>query len=200
MSRLPIRILFAFVWMPLLAVAQAPAQTPTASTPTGPAKLAWINLEQAILTTEEGKNMIAEVQKYVDAKNSELDAARKELDGLKNQLNVQGPKLTDEARTELEEQIESKDTGLQRFQQDTQKDIENRRVKIANYVGKRMMPVVEKVAKERGYSAILILNQNRDAYIDPGLMVTEDIVKAYNQAYPPSAPKAPAAGTPAKKP
>ncbi len=206
MSRLMLRILFAALSLPILGMAQTASQTsaPAAPAVIGAAKIAWINLEQAVLTSDEGKNMVSEIQKYVDTKNSENDNMRKEAETLRNQLNVQGSKLTEEARTELEDQIEAKETALQRFQQDTQKDIENRRVKMTNYLARKMQPIIEKVAKEKGLSAVLVFNSTRDAYVDPSLNITEEVIKAYNQANgagapkTPAAPKAPAAAAPKK--
>jgi outer membrane protein len=203
MSRSMLSVLFAALWVPVLGVAQTTPPPSAAQAPAAiaPAKIAWMNLEQAVFTCEEGKREFSEVQKFVESKNTELENLRKETEALRNQLSVQGPKLTDEARSDLENQIESKETALQRFQQDTQKEIDNRRMRATNYVGKRMGPVIEKIAKEKGLGAVLIFNQNRDAYVDPSLNVTEEIVKAYNQAYPATAPKAaPATGAPAKKP
>lgn len=190
MNRLVMSILFAACWMPVAGMAQT-AQI-------SPAKIVWMNLEEALLTTDEGKAMFAEIQAYIDGKNQELDAMRKESEKLRNQLSVQGAKLTDEARQDLEEQVEAKDIALQRFQQDTQKEIENRRVRMTNHLGKRMQPVIEKLSKERGISAIFILNSARDAYVDQSLILTQDIVAAYNQTYPTSAPKAAPAPAPKK--
>ena len=189
----------------LLAQAPTPPQTPAAPAQPpapaviGPAKIAWLNLEQAILTCEDGRREFSEVQKFVDKKNSELEQLRKESETLKNQLNVQGAKLTDEARADLEEQIESKDTALQRFQQDTQKEIDSRRVRVTNGIGRKMLPVIERIAKEKGLSAVLYINPSRDAFIDPELVITEEVIRGYNQAYPGTAAKAPAAPVPAKK-
>lgn len=199
MNRLLLSILFAAILMPVFGMAQTSTQAPAAPTPAviGTAKIGWMNLEQAVLTTDEGKGMVAEIQKYVDAKNVENNNLRKELDTLRNQLEVQGSKLTDEARMELEEQIENKDTSLQRFQQDTQKEIENRRLKMTNYLARRMQPVIEKLAKEKALSAILIYNSSRDAYVDPSLNLTEEIIRAYNQTHG-SGTQAPA--TPASAP
>jgi Skp family chaperone for outer membrane proteins len=191
-----------------LAMAQAPAAPPQApaaqpqaapATPAviGPAKIAWLNLEQAILSCEEGKLQFAEVQRFVDKKNQELEALRKETDALKNQLQVQGSKLTDEARDDLESQIEAKDTLLQRFQQDTQKEIDGRRIRVTNLIGRKLVQVLDKLAKEKGLTAILYFNPQRDAWMDTSLFITEEVVKAYNQAYPPAAAAKPA---PAKKP
>ena len=194
MNRLMLSILFAAVWIPVLGMAQTPATPPAAQTPAviGPAKIAWMNLEIALLTTDEGKSLYADIQKFVEDKQKEMDNMRKESDKLKSQLEVQGAKLTDEARAKLEEDIDAKDTAIQRFQQDTQKDIENKKGRLTNYIGKRMQPVIEKLAKEKGLSAVFILNGQRDAFVDASLILTEEIVKAYNQTYAAGASKAPA--------
>ncbi len=202
-QRLVLSILLAVFCLPLLGMAQAPAAAPSAPAVIGPAKVAWLNLEQAIFSCDEGKMAFAEVQKWVDGKNAQLEELKKNLDSLRNQLNVQGPKLTDEARADLEEQIETKDTILQRFQQDTQKEIDSRRVKVTNMVGRKMLPVIEKIAREKNLSAVVYLNAQRDAYIDPALIVTDEVIKGYNLANPAAAAKAPAvapAPAPAKKP
>ncbi len=203
MKRTLLIIFSAVLSAPVLAMAQAPAATPAApAAPAviGPAKVAWLNLEQAIFNCDEGKREFSEVQKFVDKKNSELEALRKETETLRNQLQVQGSKLTDEARADLEEQIEAMDTKLQRFQQDTQKEIDSRRVRTTNYVGRKMLPVIEKIAKEKGLSAVVYINPSRDAWIDPSLIITEEVVRGYNQAYPAGAAKPAAAPAPAKKP
>jgi Skp family chaperone for outer membrane proteins len=192
MSRRLILSITALVFLlPMMSMAQAPAAT-------GGTKIAWLNLEQAIFGSEDGKKDFGEVQKFVDKKNTELEALKKELETLKNQLSVQGAKLTDEARGDLEDQIEAKDTILQRFQQDTQKEIDARRVKTTNAIGRKMLPVIEKLAKEKGLNAVVYINPSRDAYVDPALVITEDVVKAYNAAYPGTAAKP--AVAPAKKP
>jgi hypothetical protein len=59
-----------------------------------------------------------------------------------------------------------------------------------------MLPVIEKLAKEKGLSAVVYINPSRDAYVDPSLVITEEVIKAYNTAYPAKAP----AAAPAKKP
>jgi hypothetical protein len=65
-----------------------------------------------------------------------------------------------------------------------------------------MLPVVEKIAKEKNLSAVVYINPQRDAYIDPALVITDEVIKAYNLANPVATPKAPAAAPAAapKKP
>ncbi len=199
MSRSMMFILVAVFWMPSVLGAQTseqPASTPS-SAAISPAKIAWMNLEQAVFTCDEGKNMFGEIQKFVEEKNAELEALQKESENLMNQLQVQGSKLTDEARADLEDQVQTKELALERFQQDTRKEIENKQVRVSNYIGKRMQAVIEKISKEKGLGAVMILNSGRDAWVDSSLIITEEIIEAYNQTYPVSASKTAA---PAKTP
>ncbi len=192
MSRLIIRVLFAALWLPIVGIAQT-------SAPTQPVKLAWIDLDGAIILCDQGKKDFGELQKSLEAKKNQMDALKKEVDDLQNKINVQGPKLNDDAREELELKFETQNTALQRFQQDAQKELDARRNRIGNAIGKKMMPVIEKYAKDKGYSAILILSQNRDAYVDQSLIITDEIVKAFNLMYSAEANKA-LESAPAKKP
>ena len=199
MNRLLLPVLSVVLLLPMISVAQAEPQATPAAANFPAAKIAWMNLEQVIFTCDEGKAKFAEVQEFVDEKNKENDKLRAELEKLRNQLQVQGSKLTDEARADLETQIDDKETSIKRFQEDTQKEIESRRLRATNYIGKRMQAVLEKVAKEKGINAILFFSSSRDAYVDASLNVSEEVVKYYNQMYPVAAAKPPAAAPAAKK-
>ncbi|HSW38871.1 MAG TPA: OmpH family outer membrane protein [Acidobacteriota bacterium] len=191
MNRLFWGIFFAIFFMPALVTAQAAEQAAGAQATGGiaPARLAWMDLERAIYTCDEGTRMLAEIQQFIEGKNLELDGLRKEVDNLRNQLIVQGARLTDEARLDLEEEAAIKETTLERFQQDTQREINSRRTRLESHIGSRMLPIIEKISKEKNLSAILFFNSARDAWVDPSLNVTEEIIKYYNQAYPVAAPK-----------
>ncbi len=206
MNRLILRILFASLWMPILCVAQTPEAKPAeakapATLTAVPAKLAWINLEAAMVSCDEGKKIYGDIQKFIESRRTELSNLSKEVDTLKQKLDVQGSKLTDEARIDLQSEAEAKDTALQRAQQDSQKEVEAKRTKMMNIIGRKMQPVLEKLAKEKGLSAVFVFDSARDAYVDPSLNLTEELIKAYNQANPVAAPKAAApAAAPAKTP
>jgi len=193
-----ILLVAAALSLAILGMAQIPPATPPAAPAQtaapaviGPVKVAFANIQQVIYTCDEGKRDAAVLQQYIDAKNSELQKLQKELEGLRTQLEVQGSKLTDEARAELAETIDVKDTNFQRFQQDTQKDIDSRRGKLQNAIARKMLPVIEKLAKEKGIQVVQFLDtSNIFAYIDPSLIISDEIIKAYNVAYPAAVPAA----------
>ena len=194
MFRLLSCVLFAALCLPINAISQ------TAAGSMG--KIGWLNVDTAVLSCEEGKAEFATIQQYVDNKTAEMDGMRKEFESLKNQLSVQGSKLTDEAAADLDYKITVKDTALQRFQQDTQAEINNKRDRAYAYVLKRMQPVIEKLARDKGFAAVLVMNPSRDIWIDQTLDITDDVVKAYNATYPVSQakPATPPATPPATTP
>jgi len=193
MNRFFLAAVIAALMLPVAGVAQT--AEPAVHAPT--VKIGWMNVDQAITTCDEGVRSINDIQKFVDTKNSELDAMRREEEDLRTRLEVQGSKLTDDALMDLEERLRVQQILLQRFSEDTQRDIETRRQRLYITISAKMGPVIEKVALDLGYDSILIFDQQRDAWVNPALNVTDNIIKAYNQAYPAGAPTLPAA---AKKP
>ena len=184
MNRLLLRLLLAALLVPAFIITQVNAQTPAASS-----KIAWVKMDAAILTCGEGKEQLAKIQEFIDAKNTELGKLRKELEALRNKLENGRNVLKPEALLDLEYEVENKETHLQRFSQDTQKEINSKRDRIANAISIKMQPVLEAIAERKGLSAIMIYNPTRDAWFDESLDITNEIIKEYDQKNAVAAPK-----------
>ncbi len=167
-------------------LAQMPPSVAQPSTPSAfaPARIAFVNIQQLIAVSEEGKNESSKWQQWAEKKRAELQSMQKELDALRNKLEVQGPKLTEDARADLADLIDAKDTLLQRAQQDSQKESDKRRQRLADTIYRKALPVLAKLAKENNLDLVLFIDGNRDAYISPSLIVTDAVIQAYNAAYP----------------
>jgi outer membrane protein len=195
MIRKSIFVLASLMALSIWSAAQNPpatnlppaSQTAAAVGASGPLKLAVVNIQQAVMTCDEGKKEDANLQQVIDAKSAELQQRQKKLETDKSNFEVQSAKLSDEARLDKAEEIDAEDTALQRFQQDTQKSIDNQRQRWQGAIAKKMLTVVEKVAKEKGLDIVQFYDQNRDGYVNPSLFITDEIIKAYNLTYPVSA-------------
>lgn len=185
MIRLLSRVIFMALFIPVIGMSQTAAQTSAGQT----GKVVWLDTERAVFSCDEGQTEFAGIQQWVDAKNAEMTTLKNEFGSLQNQLNVQGAKLTDEARADLQYQITVKNTQLERFQQDTQLELNAKKERTGAYIFNRMQPVIEKVAKDKGFGAVINFDPQRDIWIDETLNVTEEIVKAYNATYPVSKAK-----------
>jgi len=135
-----------------------PPSAPSASAPvaTGTGtKIGTINIEQAVLGTNEGQRDFAALQKKLEPKQNELKSQNDELESLQKQLQTQGDKLNDDARSELVKQIETKKKSLDRAVQDFQEDGQNQQKEVFQRILQKMAPVIVKHAQEGGYAMIV---------------------------------------------
>jgi outer membrane protein len=183
----------------------AAAATPTAAPiATGPgSKIGTINIEQAVLGTNEGQRDFQALQKKLDPKQAELKSQNDELDSLQKQLQTQGDKLNEEARATLVKQIETKKKSFDRSVQDAQEDAQNQQKEIFQRILQKMAPVIVKHAQEGGYAMIVDTSnpwpQSPVLWYDGDKSdITKAVVDLYNTQ---SGVPAPAAtGAPAVKP
>lgn len=161
-------------------------------------RIGIINMQQAILASNEGRRDFEELSKKFEPKQTELKGRNDEVENLKKQLNTQGDKLNEVARANLVKSIEVKQKELQRNLEDAQGDFQAQQNEILNRVGQKMMEVLDKYAKANGYALVLdVSNQNSPVlWAGASSDVTKAIVDQYNtvSGVPAPATPGPAAG------
>lgn len=144
--------------------ATSAAAVPAASAPTTPnttiatgtgTKIGTINIEQAVLGTNEGQRDFEALKKKLDPKQNELKSQNDELEALQKQLQTQGDKLNEDARASLVKQIETKKKSFDRAVQDAQEDAQNQQKEIFQRILQKMAPVIVKHAQESGFAMIV---------------------------------------------
>jgi outer membrane protein len=186
------------------AGAAASSADPAPSTPivtgTG-SKLGTINIEQAVMGSNEGQRDFEALRKKLEPKQNELKAQNDELQSLQDQLQKQGDKLNEDARATLQKQIESKKKIFDRSVQDAQEDFQNQQKEIFQRILQKMAPVIVKHAQEGGFA--LVMDTSNPWPQSPLLWYGEqgDITKAVVDKYnAQSGVPAPAAGTTVPRP
>lgn len=180
-----------------IAAAQDPAPTGVAG------KIGLISIQQAILATGEGKQAMEELQKKYEPRRTQLQRDQDSITQLTDQLQKQGPTLSDEEAGRLRRELDRKQSQFKREQEDAQSDFQADNQEVGNKIGGKMVNIIRDYAQKNGYSVVMDLSQAQGAsifYAAAGVDITEPIVKLYDQANPVAA--APAAAKPAapKKP
>jgi outer membrane protein len=177
------------------------APSPAASVTT---KLGIIDIQRAILTTNEGKRDFDTLNKKFEPKQTELSRANTEIQDLQKQLQAQGDKMNEDAHAALVKNIEQKQRALQQNAEAAQTDFQGEQNEIATRIGKKFMSVLDKYAKDNGYSVILDVSNPQTPVLWANMQqvdVTEAVVTAYNAqagvAAPTTASTAPSATRPA---
>src|SRR6266851_7088313 len=118
-------------------------------------KIGTINVEGALFLSNEGQRDFEVLSKKLEPRQNELKAKNDEIDGLKKQLNTQGDKLNDDAKSTLMKQIETKQKALERAAQDAQEDARNQENEIAQRILQKMAPMIVEYAKNNGFGLII---------------------------------------------
>lgn len=176
-----------------------PATTATAppAASVGGVKVGIIDIQQAIIGTNEGARDFDALQKKFEPKRTELAGLNTEIESLKKQLNTQGDKLNEQARANLVQSIQDKQKTLQRQAEDAQTDYQHQQNEIAQRILQKMAPVIDQYAKANGYGLLFDSSnpwpQGPLLWATAGVDLTKSIVDAYNAqsgiAPPPAAPK-----------
>lgn len=172
--------------------ASAPAELPTAPAPTGPAKIGIINIQDAILASNEGKKEFEALDARFAPKRNELKALNDEVTALQKDLQAKGDKLNEEERAKQVKNLEAKQKTLQRNYEDAQNEFQQAQQEVVNRIGQKMLNVLEKYGNDNGYTIILDVSnpQTPVLWAKDGTVITKQVVDAYNTASPVAPPAA----------
>jgi outer membrane protein len=176
-------IAFTFV-LPIVALAQSGSVSPSGTPLTSSDKIGIVSIQSAIVGTNDGQKDLQNLAKKFEPKKNELKSLSDEIDGLKKQLETQGPKPNDEARASLARQIDSKRKTLSRAQEDAQNDFSEQQNEIVQRILQKLVPVVDRYAKEN--DLILVLDGSKPwpesplLWASPSIDITKAVVNIYN--------------------
>ena len=179
--------------------ASAPRAQSAAPGSAAAGKIGVINVRQAIASTAEGKQAGAELQSQFAPRQNELEGLNKQINDLRQRIDSGTGKLSPEELARLQREGEVKARQIQRKQDEYQEDVNAAQAEVFDRIGRKMIDVLDRYARENGYVAVLDSSaQNTPIlFASTNIDVTQDIVRLYDQAYPVKG-GAPAATTPAR--
>jgi len=193
------RILILTLALGLGVSTAARAQAPAAGASSG-VKVGIVSIQDAIANTNEGKKELEALQQKFSPRQAALQTQGEEIENLKKQLQTQGDKLSEEERANRIRVATEKQKSLQRNAEDFQNEVQTAEQEILNRLGKKMLDVLEKYARDNGYAVVMDVSnpQTPVLYANPGTNITKPLIEAYNVASGVAAPSPKPANTPAK--
>jgi outer membrane protein len=161
---------------PAAAAAQPPSPQPPAPFPAG-AKIAFINPQRIFAESTDGKAALTRVKALTDKKQGENNTRQKTLQDNQQKLQASGNVMSDQARGQLEKEIEKEQLDLQRFQQDAQAEIQELQREVQDEFARRVQPLIDQLAKEKGLQMVFNVADAGFAWVDPGLDLTPEIIR-----------------------
>jgi Skp family chaperone for outer membrane proteins len=167
--------------------AQPPATPPAAAQPAPKpappvpfpqdAKIAFIDVNAIAATSVAGKEASKKLTALNDKKMAEIQEKNKQLQALQTKLNTGGAVLSETARTQLEKDIDKMQRDIQFTQQNAQAEMQELTNDLQAEFQKKLLPIIEEVAKEKGLHAVFSIADSGAAYVHAGLNISDEIVK-----------------------
>ncbi len=171
-------------------VAVAVLTTATALLPAGiasaqaekPLKVAVINTEQILVESQTGKKAIAELKRLQDAKEAELKSKEQEIRDLQTKLNEGRLSLAQDKIEELQKQMEEKTIAGRRLQDDANRELGKKRDELLGGVDQKVMPLINQIGKEMGYTLIFRKFESGLIYADEAVDITKLVITRLDAA------------------
>ncbi|HEX5473127.1 MAG TPA: OmpH family outer membrane protein [Vicinamibacterales bacterium] len=168
---------------------QAPA-TPPQAAPQPPrpfpqgAKIAYVDLQEIASSSAAGKEASKKLKDLNDKKVGEIGEKNKQLTTLQSKLNTGGTVLSDAARDQLTKDIDKLQRDIQFSQQSAQAELNDMQNELQADFQKKLMPIIEQVATEKGLLAVFSIRDAGIAWAEPGLDISQDVIKRLDGAAP----------------
>ena len=118
-------------------------------------KIGFINLREIMENSNAGKKAGEEFKKLYDKKHEEIAAAESDLKRLKDELDKQGPIMTETTRQEKGTTYQRKLRDYQLLVEDSNKEMKGQDEEIARKLLPQIMNVVRKIAEKEKYTLVI---------------------------------------------
>jgi len=164
-------------------------------------KYAYVNVQAVAAGSVEGRVAAEKIKVIQEQKSRELQEKNKALQSDQQKLDQGGSVLSDQARAQLQANIERQQRDLQRFTEDAQQEVQQLAEQIEGEFNRKLTPVIDKVAKQKGVHFVFNASQSGLIWAEPGMDLTAEVIQAFDTpgaaAAPAPAPAAPAPAAPA---
>jgi outer membrane protein len=172
---------------PAPATPGAPAaQTPPASVPPKPfpegAKIAYVNVQAIASNSVEGKAATAKLDELRKKKAGELAEKNKALQAAQTKLQQGGSVLNDQARGQLDKEIEKLNRDIQFFQQDANTELQDLQNQLQAEFQEKLNPVLEQVAAEKGLHMLIDIANSGAVWANSGLDLSAEVIRRFDAA------------------
>jgi outer membrane protein len=156
------------------AAQAAPATAPAAG---GSPRIAVIDTEKIMLSSNAGKKAVADLKKLQEQREKELVAKAQELKDLQAKINDGRLSLAQDKLADLSKQYEEKEIALRRAQDDATRELTKKRDEMLAAIDEKVMPVINQVGKELGYTMIFRKFESGLIYADDGIDITNAVIQ-----------------------
>lgn len=172
---------------PPAAATQKPATTPAPAPvlPPFPAesKIGFVDLQSVVAQSTLGKAGTAQMEQLTKKLEAELVALQTKLRDAQTRQQTQASLLSEVAAAQLAKDIDRLTRELTFKQQEAQSELQTMQADLLSDFEKKVLPILESLAKERNLHAVFNVADSGAVYVFPGLNLSPELVKRVDAQY-----------------
>jgi outer membrane protein len=169
----------------LVALCGAMAWGQQASSAQPPLKIAVIDMQSALLGTKDGQKAVAEFQAKFAPRQQEFQKRQADLQAKQDQYRKTENTLSEDAKANLQRDIDTVTKALQRDTQDAQQDAQEEQQKLISELGAKVMQVINKYANDNKITMVFDVTNGQQGnnllFASTSIDITRDIIALYDQ-------------------
>lgn len=165
------RLLATLFLTPLLALS-APAAL-------AEVKIAIVDVQGAILQSEEAKRLLQQIQTEFQDEENEIRQIQSDAAAMLERMQKDSEVMSEAERRRLQQQIESKNNDFVFFRQKLQRQVEERQQELFSGINGKVQKAIEELVKSEDYD--LILPRQAALYVNPVYNITRKVTEKLNE-------------------
>jgi len=161
-------------------------------------KFAVVDVQRAVMETEDGLRAQATLKKFFDKRQQELDAKQNELQKQREDIEKQSKVLSQQALAKRMEDWQKQMVDLQAVFVEYNKELQKKQGELTQPIYGKIMGLLRRLATTDGYDAIL--EKQAVPYMRADLDLTDRIIQMYNGGGAPASSATPPAAALPKTP
>src|SRR5207247_879304 len=128
-----------------------------------------VDFEKALVESVEGKKSSDRFNATLQAKQADGEKRQKELEDAQRKLQTQERTLSEVAKANLQKDIDRRTTEMQRFNEDSQKELQSMRDELLRPIAEKASAIMNAMAAEQGYTLVIDVSnpQNNIVWFNP---------------------------------
>lgn len=143
-------------------------------------KIAFVDMQKAVQSTAAGKKAKSDLEGELEKRKKDLQKKDADLKKMREDLEKKKSVLSEEALAKKQQEFQEEFGQFQQTVQKSQLELQKREQDLTGPILKKMKTVIEKVAKDKGYTLVLE-NSAMVLYASKDADITDDVVKAFEK-------------------
>lgn len=145
--------------------------------------VAYLDMQSAILQTEEGKAAKGKIEKEAEDKRKGLVSQQNELKKLDEELQAQSAILSEDAKASKQRDFQTKLQNFRTAQMNFEQEVRGKEMQETQKIYQKLIQVVNDIAKKKNIDLVFERGAGALIYAASADDITKDVVTAYNAKF-----------------